>query len=284
MPGNISNPAAIAITSSTAANPIEIATSTVHGLTTGDWVDVYSHLTNLPANCVNTQVTVVDTTHFTIPISGIGYTAGGASGYVQPLSYTQNVATIPADGDPYAAATYTPGYTAALDRSAFERANSGAYKLVYYNVAKISETFSTTWFTNTTSAATVQTQIFGIGTPPPAVGVNDTVVITADLTLANSNSNNVVASIGCTWGNASIVTKIPGSSKFLISQGASSIWSFQLTAVFQADFGITAPQTVSPIGLISFLYNQTVSTAALFEGAGDVTLQVWVYRPTLILQ
>ena len=37
MPGNIDNPAAIAITSSTAASPIEIQTSTVHGLTTGDF-------------------------------------------------------------------------------------------------------------------------------------------------------------------------------------------------------------------------------------------------------
>jgi hypothetical protein len=289
MPGNIDNPAAINITSSTATSPIEIATSSVHGLTTGDWVDIYGHTLNLPANCVDTQVTVIDTTHFTIPISGVGYTAGGATGVVVPLSYTQNIATIPADGDPYAAATYTPGYTAALDRSAFERVQTGAYKQVYFNTYKLQESFSTDWFTNSTNAIGVTVQALPGGTAPTCVASTDIYIVEMSFSFSVSTVSSVIVWIGCTWGNAGTVTKIPGSGQQLFNpsasySGAGYQWNCNMRGVFTGDFGITAPQTVSPIGQISLLYQQSAANVTTFLGVGDFTVTHTVLRPTLIVQ
>lgn len=70
----------IAIASSTAANPSLVTTSSVHGLATGDWVEIVGHLANTAING-SYQVTVTTTTAFTVPILGNG--VGGATGYVQ---------------------------------------------------------------------------------------------------------------------------------------------------------------------------------------------------------
>ena len=97
IPANIVTTNTVNISASTNANPIQITTAAPHRLRTGDVVDIGGHLLNLPANCVNQPVTVVDGVNFTIPIDGTAAAAGGATGQVVPLAYTQNIATIPAD-------------------------------------------------------------------------------------------------------------------------------------------------------------------------------------------
>jgi len=67
------------ILESTAANPAAVTTSVVHGLSTGQWVEISGHLLNTAING-SWQVTVLDTYNFTIPVEG--ETAGGASGQV----------------------------------------------------------------------------------------------------------------------------------------------------------------------------------------------------------
>jgi hypothetical protein len=74
--------APVNITSSTNANPIAVTTSSVHGLTNGDVVEIEGHLVNTNANGVWT-VTVTNTTVFTIPKQGNG--AGTASGTVMEM-------------------------------------------------------------------------------------------------------------------------------------------------------------------------------------------------------
>lgn len=69
--------APVLISSSTTANPTVITTAVVHGLTTGDVVEIANHATNTNAN--GTWVaTVVTTTTFSVPINGNA--AGGATG------------------------------------------------------------------------------------------------------------------------------------------------------------------------------------------------------------
>jgi hypothetical protein len=142
LPANINLATSVAIASSTNANPIQITTAAIHRLRTGDVVDIGGHTLNLPANCVGQVVTVVDGLNFTIPIDGTGAAAGGATGTVQPLAYTRNIATLPADGDAYAAASYVPGFAADLDRSAFTLGTIGNKKLVqllpYYGAGPLS--------------------------------------------------------------------------------------------------------------------------------------------------
>lgn len=79
----------VAVASSTNANPIAITTSTVHGLTTGDVVEVAGHAVNTGANGVWT-VTVTSTTAFTIPNIGTG--VGGATGTAMKMETDVTIA------------------------------------------------------------------------------------------------------------------------------------------------------------------------------------------------
>lgn len=67
------------ILASTAANPAGVTTSVVHGLSTGQWVEISGHLINTTING-SWQVTVLDTYNFTVPAEGIA--AGGETGQV----------------------------------------------------------------------------------------------------------------------------------------------------------------------------------------------------------
>lgn len=72
--GDISAP--VAITSSTAVNPSVITTAVVHGLTSGDTVQIVGHLTNTALNG-QWVATVITTTTFSVPVLGIGVGSGG---------------------------------------------------------------------------------------------------------------------------------------------------------------------------------------------------------------
>lgn len=69
----------IAIASSTDATPIVVATSSAHGLKTGDMVRIAGHSTNVAANtdCI---ITVTDSTHFSIANLSGADIAGSGSG------------------------------------------------------------------------------------------------------------------------------------------------------------------------------------------------------------
>lgn len=71
--------AELPILETTAANPANITTSIVHGLTTGQWVEISGHEVNTTVNG-SWQVTVVDTYNFTIPVEGEA--VGAATGQV----------------------------------------------------------------------------------------------------------------------------------------------------------------------------------------------------------
>lgn len=72
--GDVTAP--VAVTSSTAANPSVVTTAAVHGLTTGDTVEIVGHATN---TAINGQwgVTVLTTTTFSVPVLGTGAGTGG---------------------------------------------------------------------------------------------------------------------------------------------------------------------------------------------------------------
>lgn len=73
--------APVAIASSTAAFPAQITTAAVHGLATGDVVEISNH--SDPAKDGTFPVTVVSTTAFTILV--VGTAAGTATGQVQKM-------------------------------------------------------------------------------------------------------------------------------------------------------------------------------------------------------
>lgn len=69
----------IAIASSTDATPIVVATSSAHGLKTGDAVRIAGHNTNVAAN-TDCAITVTDTTHFSLQDLAHVNIAGSGSG------------------------------------------------------------------------------------------------------------------------------------------------------------------------------------------------------------
>src|ERR1700690_4358457 len=105
----------VLISSSTNANPIVVQTSAAHNLSNGDYVDIQNHQTNTAANGIN-AVTVVDGTHFSIPVAGVG--VGGATGTAQPLSVGATM-QIPVDGDSRSAASVVVPMSVLADRTAF---------------------------------------------------------------------------------------------------------------------------------------------------------------------
>lgn len=131
---NVTFPSPIAIQSTTDAHPIVVQTATAHGLMTGANVDIYDHLVNTHANVAD-SITVIDSTHFSLDgaISGNGAGNGGATGFVQPLTFGASAA-IPSDGDNEDGATLDVQAEAIFDRSAVILYGIGAYKLAAYGV------------------------------------------------------------------------------------------------------------------------------------------------------
>jgi hypothetical protein len=68
----------VSITSSTNANPSVVTTATVHGIASGEVVEIQNHLVNTAINGVWTIATVGSTTTFTVPYAANG--VGGATG------------------------------------------------------------------------------------------------------------------------------------------------------------------------------------------------------------
>jgi hypothetical protein len=75
--GDPSQATSVPIAGSVGSGPAEITTAVPHGLATGQWVFIHDHLLNTSVNGFF-QATVIDTTHFTVPVAGIS--TGGATG------------------------------------------------------------------------------------------------------------------------------------------------------------------------------------------------------------
>jgi hypothetical protein len=109
----------------TVANPATIVTSPAHGLVTGQYAHVYGHTGSTTlVNGVH-QVTVVDATHFSIPVNA-GGTDSSATGAVQALDFGS--AAIPSDGDEVDAAIVNPSEEFAGDAAAYLGLVTGAWK------------------------------------------------------------------------------------------------------------------------------------------------------------
>jgi hypothetical protein len=94
---NISTVQSLAIASSTNATPIEITTSTPHGLATGNQVVIANHLVNTNANGT-WVITWVSTTKFTLTGS-VGNGVGAATGTVLSNSVASNTFSVNQRGD-----------------------------------------------------------------------------------------------------------------------------------------------------------------------------------------
>jgi hypothetical protein len=88
----------VSIAASTSANPAAITTMTPHGLSTNQFAEISGHIVNTSINGT-WQVTVTNTTVFTIPGPGVGTGAATGSVTVQPPDADIQFAVNAAFGD-----------------------------------------------------------------------------------------------------------------------------------------------------------------------------------------
>lgn len=85
-------PSGITITSSSVANPTVITTAAPHGRVSGDTVTVAGHTGSTPAITGSYKVTVIDATHFSIPVTvTVGGTGGTATAEYVTVAEITNV-------------------------------------------------------------------------------------------------------------------------------------------------------------------------------------------------
>ncbi len=127
-------PGTVNIGSSTHTSPIQVTTSTAHGLASGDWVQVIEHQTNTALN--GTWAVTVTGTNTFLAATSVGNGAGGASGTVQSMAFSASTApggpgyAIPSDGDAINAASVNVALESLGDRTALLCAATGTLKFL----------------------------------------------------------------------------------------------------------------------------------------------------------
>lgn len=236
--GNVTIAASLTISSMSGAptNPTLITTSTSHGLTTGDFVDVSGVDGNTAANGI-WKATVTSPTQISIPVASNG-TYAGPNGVVSPLTIGATYA-IPSDGDTRNAASVDVALEALGDRTAFLVRATGGRKLVGVQAFNTNNPgFGTTWGTilSTSTSWTVSGASPWVVVFPVVAGGIASDVIEATLTTAGSlagASSFVGVSLGYAiafQGGTFTPAKIPGAASYLPTAGGLVVSSGFLTA------------------------------------------------------
>lgn len=268
---NITQPGAIAIVSSTAANPTVIQ-ATGHGLNSGDIVDIVGHQVNTRANGVDLVVTFIDSNHFSVPINSAAGSAGGSTGSVYPRVFVNNIATIPADGDPDAAATFMPPYATVLDRTNSLRSQTGPFKLVATgSLAGAANAYGTSWSGHTSCPASTVFSV--VGTTPLVtihnVSTSDIVIVQIDTTLEMSWAPPGPGGLEIEWtyaytpvGTFATASPVVGSAK-----------GYSFSATFSGGTTCTSLVQSVPLTLVAQFGIGTLNALALSSGSmGDLAL------------
>jgi hypothetical protein len=277
---NVAIPAALTIQSSTAANPTVIQTTGAHGLRSGDIVDITDHYPNTAANSVDQTVTVVDSTHFSVPIDSHTYSAGGTHGFVWPRSFTGNVSLLPANSDPYSAATYIPAAACEADRTAFLLWQQQPYRLMAgnFNLSVLSTdvNFTTPWaYVPHNTSATA-------GSPKPITTTSGgstpygSIITSGAIPVNNSDFVEVSVSLTANWFGAVTGSQSPEQEMYFYLYCAYYVPGH---TVVQADFVAVggSPKAYS-MGIMTLagptyqqsVYNQGVDLKAVFNVFGQI--------------
>jgi hypothetical protein len=303
IPANISGnlPAPVAIASSTAANPTQITTSSNHGRTTGDVVDISGHGPNFGANG-QYAVTVTGLTTFTIPVDTSAGTPGTTSGNVQALALGPTF-LVPADGvDNEDAASVNVPFDALADRTAFVGSVTGAHKLAartgVFRTDDTGSSWATVAFGGLDNTWTATSGSFSTLSPAPTVNVGDAVDIEVDV--------NVVMNGGGTTGFAQVMLglfnrmlhadgttataflRIDGSLRVVsfnqdVGSGTNTV-SCRLSGTILAGTGVWPVE--SSLGLRLLLQAQTSNHLIVpsLSLIGDYKVSVRQWRPTSMPQ
>lgn len=285
-PGSIlgSLPAKINISSSTSVtgSPIVLQTASPHGMTSGDYVDVQGHNTNIFANG-RWPISVVDTTHVLL-VGSLGFTgdAGGATGTVCSLGIGPTFA-VPSSGDNRNAASVGPGLkNGAGDRSALLALQVGQYKQLKPQAQDVEDTTGQAQWLGFASFVTqgVWTQIHSFNN---ITGLEPGDILDVDLSLGGivaSSSNLLYLALWITTNNGSAGTTnaIPGSSKYVGTAGTTAATAISTTLTGRVTLTNSDESNYNVV-----LYGMTQSGSpggVTVSFIGDYLLRHNIYRPT----
>lgn len=289
------------IVSTTNTNPI-VVTVTAHGLTSGDKVSIVNHSVQSAANGVWTA-TVTGANTFTIPVDGTGFSAGGATGFMRPLSIGPTFA-IPADGDALTAASANVALEANGDRTAWLEFNTGAYKLVNKAVVAVDDLGAIgagqTWANYTLGTANTWTLAnSGVAVWTPTMWLNPQDIVEIEFHGSGIIGHNAVGGAFQVFGGFSLFmattvpggsfgswSKIVGSGSFMnygIDTGTPAIFSGVKDIVCRAIFTYTGTLQVIPeFSVQAASTNSANAPTAILNGDYSLTIKQW--RPTSVLQ
>ncbi len=257
LPVNILPPTSLNISSSTNASPIVVQTSSAHGMKSGDYVRLQLHQTNTNANGI-WPVVVVDSTHFQLTGSN-GNGVGGATGQAIPLTFTGNVSLNPANGDPFDASTFIPGFSALADRTAWLALQTGAHKIVK-PVATIQTTGIFSALSTIVGGLSATTWTDWPGISP-----------TFSTALGSSNVPQVVA------GDV-IYVQIAGTLSFLTASADSSTTQYAI-GLFTANYAAGASPVFS-FSQSNVAYQNLVPSAGSWQQTASFSLTTQIVATT----
>src|SRR5580658_5133525 len=197
----------VAIAASTNASPIVIQTSTTPGFNTGDTIEVEGHFVNTAANGV-WQITVVDTTHFSLNGStgnGVGVATGKAIDYeIQPAFQ------IPAPGESASMVTLAPVLEGLANLGPFLNRRAGTWR-IYDTLfsGNQDKTLASTLSSLTSITANSDTIMPGCGT-----------------LLTDLNAYNVGDVVTVEFYAASVVIAVPATTVLMLGYGSFGASSF----------------------------------------------------------
>lgn len=273
-------PAALNILSSTFATPIEVQTSTAHGLLSGATVDIKGHAVNTSANG-EWAITITAADKFKLTGS-VGVGVGGATGTVQSLGFNPDTFQIPVDGDDNKAATYDPGYEALGDRVAFLRRRLGKYRIVDVYSFDVQSLTAATWFDTTTTAAASWQDLSG------SMTLDTTPVLVGDLLICSMNAWIAQLTSFLAWIPLRLSIRdrisgtIAGGASLMGGIGIASNWNtggagWQQGITLHGDFIAAAPMNNGHVMSLA-AYGNAGSTFH-FVGEGDAHAEVIHLRP-----
>jgi hypothetical protein len=277
-----SSPAPVTITSSVASgSDCLFLTAAPHLLTTGDEVSINGHTINAVAN-VQAIATVVDATHFTIPVTVFGTGSGGT---VQSLAFGATYA-IPSDGDALDATSVNVALEALGDRTAFLEQAVPIAKLVLPTGADIGDDTFATWSHIVVGSMSLDTWtdvVANVVSSPwtlnPSVHAGDEVTISLDLNYAitGAGGSATLAQFGLfyrlSYVGAGGYTRLDGATRMTrIEASQIKIDSVHLSASFFA-----ANAGTLELKLMGYA-DQTIP--AQWSHVGDYNLRCTVLRGT----
>lgn len=203
----ITNGGGTIVSSTNDPSAIVVTTSTPHGYSTGDWIEIAGHATNYSANGVWPIIVLTPTT-FSIPVAGVG--VGGMTGEAVPLNLGATY-TIPSDGDADAAASVNVALETLGDRTAFVGLYGGAYSLIaQYDLLLDDAGYSVN--TNASPAGTGTANYTIIGTTQIEIGTLAPGCLSTDIFLAEFTGTATTSAAGGAGLALFWAEKYPGGS------------------------------------------------------------------------